>query len=111
MKSINQDALQDIRDAADWYNFKTKGLGDEFKRQAISKINSLKKNPSIYTIRYTDVLCLLIKTTRFLFILLLTKLIVWKKFLLFFIPAETLVFGKKGFDLYYFFLHCRFKNG
>jgi hypothetical protein len=41
-------------------------LGDEFKKQAISKINSLKKNPSIYTIRYTDVLCLLIKNYPFL---------------------------------------------
>jgi plasmid stabilization system protein ParE len=63
---INQDALQDIRDTVDWYNFKTLGLGDEFKRQAISKINSLKKNPSIYTIRYADVRCLLIKNYPFL---------------------------------------------
>jgi hypothetical protein len=41
-------------------------LGDEFKRQAISKINSLKKNPSIYTIRYADVRYLLIKNFPFL---------------------------------------------
>jgi plasmid stabilization system protein ParE len=63
---INQDALQDIRDAADWYNFKTKSLGDEFKMQAISQINTLKKNPSIYAIRYADVRCLLIKNFPFL---------------------------------------------
>ena len=41
-------------------------MGDEFKRQAISQINTLKKNPSIYAIRYADVRCLLIKNYPFL---------------------------------------------
>ncbi|MDZ7934727.1 MAG: type II toxin-antitoxin system RelE/ParE family toxin [Emticicia sp.] len=63
---INQDALQDIRDATDWYNFKANGLGNEFKKQVISQISSLRKNPSIYAIRYADVRCLVIKNYPFL---------------------------------------------
>jgi hypothetical protein len=41
-------------------------LGDEFKKQAISQINTLKKNPSFYAIRYVGVRCLLIKNFPFL---------------------------------------------
>ena len=63
---ISQDALQDIRDASEWYNFKAKGLGNEFKKQVISQVNTLKKNPAIYAIRYADVRCLLIKNYPFL---------------------------------------------
>jgi plasmid stabilization system protein ParE len=63
---VNQDALQDIRETADWYNFKTNGLGASLKKQVISQINTLKKNPSIYAISHADVCCLLIKNFPFL---------------------------------------------
>ena len=58
--------MQDIRDASDWYGFKSKGSENGFKKQVVSQINTLKKNPTIFAIRYNDVRCMLIKNFPFL---------------------------------------------
>ncbi len=63
--SIEQDALQDIQHATDWYNERVKGLGARFQKQVIAQINSLKINPLVYSRRYAEVHCMLIKKFPF----------------------------------------------
>ncbi len=55
------DALLDIQEITDWYNEKLPGLGKRFQNIAIKQINSLKKDPQIYAIRYNEIRCILIK--------------------------------------------------
>jgi len=38
-------AKQDIKDAADWYNTRQKGLGRRFTSEVNSKVNTLKSDP------------------------------------------------------------------
>ena len=64
--SIDEDALQDIQKATDWYNQQLEGLGYRFEKQVKSSINSLKKNAKLYTIRYGDVRCVMIKKFPFM---------------------------------------------
>ncbi len=59
-------AIQDIQQATDWYNEKSKGLGSRFQKQTKAQINSLKENPLSHAIRYADVRCMLIKDFPFL---------------------------------------------
>ena len=54
---IDPEALQDIQDATDWYNSQLKGLGGHFQKQVKTQINSLKKYPAAYAMRYGDVRC------------------------------------------------------
>ncbi len=63
---IDVGALQDIQDTTDWYNEQSHGLGGRFQKQAKSQINTLKEHPLAYSIRYTDVQCMLIKKFPFL---------------------------------------------
>jgi mRNA-degrading endonuclease RelE of RelBE toxin-antitoxin system len=52
---IDEEALQDIQKATDWYNEQLQGLGSRFQKQVKSLINSLKKDAPLYTNRYADV--------------------------------------------------------
>ena len=58
---IEPDALADIQDITDWYNEAQTTLGKRFQDTAIKQINSLSKNPQIYTIRYKEIRCMLVK--------------------------------------------------
>ena len=58
---IEPDALADIQDIANWYNEAQAKLGKRFLDTAVKQINSLSKNPQIYTIRYKEIRCMLIK--------------------------------------------------
>lgn len=58
---IDPDALQDIQDVTDWYNEQLPGLGSRFQKQVKFQVNSLKKNATLYAIRYEGVRCMLIK--------------------------------------------------
>ncbi len=58
---VFSDALFDIQEITDWYNKKVPGLGKRFQNTAIKHINSLKKGPQIYAIRYNEIHCILIK--------------------------------------------------
>lgn len=64
--SIDPEALQDIQDATDWYNEQLPGLGSHFQKQVKTQINSLKKRPVMYSVRYEDVRCMLIRRFPFL---------------------------------------------
>jgi len=38
-------------------NYKLKGLGQRYKEQAKKQINSLKKNPYLFSIKYSGIRC------------------------------------------------------
>lgn len=63
---IDPDAIKDIQNAAFWYGEQLKGLDARFKKQVIRQINSLKKNPKIYAVRYLEIMCLKIEKFPFL---------------------------------------------
>jgi plasmid stabilization system protein ParE len=54
---IEPEALMDIQEITDWYNQQQKGLGEKFQKTVIRLINSLTKNPQIYSIRYEKIRC------------------------------------------------------
>lgn len=63
---IDEEALSDIQEATEWYNEQLQGLGSRFLKQIKSQINSLKTDAEIYTNRYADVRCMLIKKFPFM---------------------------------------------
>lgn len=63
---VDPDALEDIQKATDWYNEQLSGLGSRFQKQVVRQINSLKKNPLIYAIRYSEVRCMMVKKFPFI---------------------------------------------
>lgn len=58
---IEPEALIDIQEITDWYNESQAGLGKRFQNIAIKQINSLNKDPQIYSIRYKEIRCVIIK--------------------------------------------------
>lgn len=48
-------AKQDIREAADWYNTKQKGLGKRFTKAVKDKVYYICQNPEAIAIRYGTV--------------------------------------------------------
>ena len=58
---IEPEALNDIQKITDWYNEQQAGLGGRFKKTVIQQINSLKKDPHIFVIRYKEIRCVLVK--------------------------------------------------
>ena len=63
---IDADALQDIQKATDWYNEQLQGLESRFQKQIKLQIDSLKKDATLYAIRYADVRCMVIKKFPFM---------------------------------------------
>jgi plasmid stabilization system protein ParE len=48
-------AKKDIKEAADWYNAKQKGIGKRFTSQIRQKVDLLKQEPHSSAIRYDNV--------------------------------------------------------
>ncbi len=63
---IDVEALQDIEEIIDWYNYKQDGLGIRFWIQLNSQISNLGLTPFNFSIRYNNVRCMLIKKFPFL---------------------------------------------
>lgn len=63
---IDIDAFHDIQKAADWYETQVKGLGNRYKKQVKLQINSLKKNPYHFAIKYKEIHCRKIEKFPFL---------------------------------------------
>ena len=63
---IDIEALTDIKEAYLWYEEQSKDLGKRYKSQVINQVNTLKKNPLLYSVRYNNVHCLKIKKFPFL---------------------------------------------
>lgn len=58
---IDPDALNDIQEITKWYSDQQKELGGRFQRTAIRQINSLKKDPQMYAVRYNEIRCMTIR--------------------------------------------------
>ena len=58
---IVQEAVADIQEISDWYNDLQNGLGKRFHDITIKQIDSLKKDPQIYALRYKEIRCMLVK--------------------------------------------------
>lgn len=58
---VYPEAIDDIQNATDWYNDQLVGLGSRFKKQVIKQINKLETTAELYTIRYNEVRCMVIK--------------------------------------------------
>ncbi len=63
---IDVDAFKDIQEAVEWYELQLKGLGQRYKIQTIKSINSLKKNPFVFSVKYNDIRCRKIEKFPFL---------------------------------------------
>jgi hypothetical protein len=63
---IDNDALLDIKESADWYNKCEENLGSRFKKSVKQQINFIKINADSYSIRYKRVHCTLVKKFPFL---------------------------------------------
>lgn len=58
---IEPEAISDIQNITNWYNEAQEGLGKRFQDTVINQINSLKKNPHIYAVRYKEIRCMIVK--------------------------------------------------
>lgn len=63
---IDVDAFNDILETSEWYEIQLKGLGFRYKAQVKRQINSLKKNPYLYSIKYDAIRCRKIEKFPFL---------------------------------------------
>jgi plasmid stabilization system protein ParE len=63
---IDEEALLDIQEITDWYNKQQQGVGSRFQKQIKLQINSLKKDANLYSCRYADVHCMIIKKFPFM---------------------------------------------
>ena len=54
---IDTDALNDIQETFEWYEIQLKGLRLRYKNQAKKQINSLKKDPYLFSIKYNEIRC------------------------------------------------------
>ncbi|MEE4115660.1 MAG: hypothetical protein V2I37_05800, partial [Marinilabiliaceae bacterium] len=63
---IVPEALADIQEITDWYNEQQASLGRRFQTSAIKQINSLTKDPHIYSVRYNKIRCMIIKRFPYL---------------------------------------------
>ena len=48
-------AKEDIREASNWYNKKSKGLGNRFTAEVREKVHFIRQNPTASNVRYDDV--------------------------------------------------------
>ena len=63
---IDIDALNDIQETFEWYEMQLKGLGLRYKTQVKKQINSLKKDPYLFSIKYNEIRCRKIEKFPFL---------------------------------------------
>ena len=63
---IDIDALNDIQETFEWYELQMKGLGLRYKTQTKKQINSLKKDPYLFSIKYNEIRCRKIEKFPFL---------------------------------------------
>lgn len=63
---IDIDAFKDIQETSEWYEMQLKGLGLRYRNQTKKQINSLKRNPYLFSIKYNEVRCRKIEKFPFL---------------------------------------------
>ncbi len=63
---IDIDAFNDIQEIVEWYEMHLKGLGLRYKTETKKQINSLQKDPYLFSIKYNEIRCRKIKKFPFL---------------------------------------------
>ena len=63
---IDIDALNDIQETFEWYELRSKELGSRYNTQTKKQINSLKKDPYLFSIKYNEIRCKKIEKFPFL---------------------------------------------
>ena len=63
---IDSDAFKNIQETTEWYEMQSKGLGQRYKTQTKKQINSLKKDPYLFSIKYGEIRCRKIEKFPFL---------------------------------------------
>jgi mRNA-degrading endonuclease RelE of RelBE toxin-antitoxin system len=63
---IDIDAFNDIQETFEWYEMHLKGLGLRYKTETKKQINSLQKDPYLFSIKYNEIRCRKIKKFPFL---------------------------------------------
>ena len=63
---IDVDAFKNIQDTSEWYELQSKGLGQRYKNQTKKQINTLKKDPYLFSIKYGEIRCRKIEKFPFL---------------------------------------------
>ena len=58
---IEPEALADIQEITDWYNEQQANLGKRFQNTTLKQINNLQLDPQIYTLRYNEIRCMIVK--------------------------------------------------
>lgn len=70
---ITSIASKDIRDNAQWYNIKQKGLGKRFTKTIRNKIKFACTNPYMYAVRYKDIRAISLQKFPFLILYYIKK--------------------------------------
>lgn len=63
---IDEDTFKNIQETYEWYELQLKGLGSRYKIQTKKQINSLKKDPYLFSIKYNSIRCRKIEKFPFL---------------------------------------------
>ncbi len=92
---IDIDALSDIESSIKWYEEQSTGLGLRFGKQVRSQINSLKVNPEVYSIRYLNVRCMLIKKFPFLVHFIITENVTVNVFAVFHTSRNPMIWASR----------------
>ncbi len=94
-KSVfKDDAKQDIKDAFIWYNQQKKGLGEKFTASVRKRLKQIRNNPNSVQVRYSQTHTALIEKFPYMIHFFIDETIIQLLSLLFYIPPETLNYGK-----------------
>ena len=52
---FSPESLLEIKDAVEYYNYKSKGLGSRFKSNFLAEVKAIKQNPLRNSVRYDEV--------------------------------------------------------
>ena len=63
---IDSAAINDIKEAKNWYSLKNTNIALKFQKQTISQISKLKSVPERFSLKYDDIRCMPIKKFPFL---------------------------------------------
>ena len=53
--AFSPESLEEIKRIVDWYNTVSKGLGNRFKKNLLTEIAAIKRNPFTRSVRYDEV--------------------------------------------------------
>lgn len=63
---LHKEAGQDIEEAIDWYSKQLDGLGNQFYAKLTDKLEKLKENPQLWSVRYDEVHCVIVNVFPYL---------------------------------------------